>query len=321
MDVSTLGSLRHRVPILDGEYFHEWKNEMLEIFNEYHLNKYITSPCAPHIDPLHLTPEEDLDMILSLRTINLIIRGLPKNLIASLPTLDCAYTIWRFLEEQFPDYSLKNLYEILHKSIALSKMNSSDPSFGDCLFELTNLMRAKGDVGIISNIIFETIRIHKDNHCNDHLSNELPSLGVDQSQDDVEHGYYDEDDDSDYDLHDAMRHFGLMANLRGYMAGGKEWVLDSGCTDHMTGDEDMLLELAENDGPLKYVTFGDNSKGKVVGLGKVAISHDSSIQNVIPVESLGYNLLFVSRLANLCFNVLFTEVDCQVFRRDNHNMV
>ena len=27
--MSTLGSLRHRVPILDGEYFHEWKNEML----------------------------------------------------------------------------------------------------------------------------------------------------------------------------------------------------------------------------------------------------------------------------------------------------
>ena len=133
-------------------------------------------------------------------------------------------------EERFPNYSLKNLDEILHKSIALSKMNSSDPSFGDCLFEPTNLMRAKGDVGIISNIISEAIRIHKDNHSNDHLSNESPSLGVDQSQDDVEHGYYDEDDDSDYDLDDAMRHFGLMANLRGYMAGGKEWVLDSGCT-------------------------------------------------------------------------------------------
>ena len=43
MDESTIGSLRHRVPILDGEYFHEWKNEMLVIFNEYHLNKYITS--------------------------------------------------------------------------------------------------------------------------------------------------------------------------------------------------------------------------------------------------------------------------------------
>ena len=70
---------------------------MLEIFNQYHLNKYIASPCAPHIDHLHPTPEEDLHMIRNLRTINLIVKGLPKNLIASLPTLDCAYTIWRFL--------------------------------------------------------------------------------------------------------------------------------------------------------------------------------------------------------------------------------
>ena len=203
MNESTLGSLRHRVPILDGEYFHEWNNEMLVIFNLYHLNKYIASPCAPHVDPMHPTLDESIDMIRNIRTINLIIRGLPKNLIASLPTLDCAYTIWKFLEERFPDYSLKNLDEILHKSIALSKMNSSDPSFGDCLFELTNLMRAKGDVRIISNIISEAIRIHKDDHCDDHLSNELPSLGVGQSQDDVEHGYYDEDDDSDFDLDES----------------------------------------------------------------------------------------------------------------------
>ena len=51
---------------------------MLEIFNEYHLNKYITSPCAPHVDPLHPTLDEDIDMIRNLRTIELIIRGFPK---------------------------------------------------------------------------------------------------------------------------------------------------------------------------------------------------------------------------------------------------
>ena len=39
------------------------------------------------------------------------------------------------------------------------------------------------------------------------------------------------------------------------------------------------------------------------------------------VESFGYNLLSVSRLADFGFSVLFTEVDCQVFRRDNHKMV
>ena len=82
------------------------------------------------------------------------------------------------LEEQFPDYSLKNLDEILHKSIALSKMNSNDPKLDDCLFELRDLMRVKGDVGIISNIISEAIRIHKDEHCDDHISNESLSLGI-----------------------------------------------------------------------------------------------------------------------------------------------
>ena len=66
MDESMLGSLRSRVRILDGEFFHDWKNEMLEIFNEYHLNKYITSPCAPLVDPLHPTPNESIDMMATL---------------------------------------------------------------------------------------------------------------------------------------------------------------------------------------------------------------------------------------------------------------
>ena len=51
--------------------------------------------------------------------------------------------------------------------------DSSDPSFGDCLFVLTNLMCATGNVGIISDIISEAIRIHKGDHCDDHSSNEL----------------------------------------------------------------------------------------------------------------------------------------------------
>lgn len=49
---------------------------------------------------------------------------------------------------------------------------------------------------------------------------------------------------------------------------------------------------------------------------KVVISHDGFIQNIMLVESLGYNLLFVSRLADFGFSVQFTEVDCQVFRRE-----
>ena len=56
MDESTIGSIRRRVPMLDGEFYNSWKNEMLEIFNEYNLNKYISSPCVPPVDPLHPNP-------------------------------------------------------------------------------------------------------------------------------------------------------------------------------------------------------------------------------------------------------------------------
>ena len=143
--------------MLDGEFYKEWKNDMLEIFNEYHLNKYIVSPYVPPIDPLNPTSNDHLDMVHNLRNVDVITRGLPRNLLVCLPTFKCAYTIWKFLEERFPYYSLKNLDVILQKSIALNKMNPSDPKFDDCLFELRNLMRAKGDVRIISNIISEVI--------------------------------------------------------------------------------------------------------------------------------------------------------------------
>ena len=67
------------------------KNEMLKIFNEYQLNKCITTPCTPLVDLLHPTPDESINMIHNLRTINLITRGLPRNLIGHLPTQMCLY--------------------------------------------------------------------------------------------------------------------------------------------------------------------------------------------------------------------------------------
>ena len=60
--------------------------EMLEIFNEYHLNKYITTPCVRLVDPLHPTLDESIDMIRNLRTVNLITRGLPRNWITLVPS-------------------------------------------------------------------------------------------------------------------------------------------------------------------------------------------------------------------------------------------
>jgi hypothetical protein len=50
--------------------------------------------------------------------------------------------------------------------------------------------------------------------------------------------------------------------LQGYASGGKEWVLDSGCTDHMTGDSKMFFKSSPSVSSDKNTTFGDNSKGR-----------------------------------------------------------
>ncbi|XP_074283543.1 uncharacterized protein LOC141608090 [Silene latifolia] len=46
-----------------------------------------------------------------------------------------------------------------------------------------------------------------------------------------------------------------------------QWYLDSGCLRHMTGDKNLFLSLKPFNGG--KVTFGDNKKGKVVGIGKI----------------------------------------------------
>jgi hypothetical protein len=48
------------------------------------------------------------------------------------------------------------------------------------------------------------------------------------------------------------------------------------------------------EGPSENIVFGDNSKGEVLGVGKIAITQDHSISNVLHVNSLSYNLLSVS---------------------------
>ena len=73
-------------------------------------------------------------------------------------------------------------------------------------------------------------------------------------------------------------------------------MLDSGCTQHMIGDPRMFNSINENKSNwIDSITFGDNGKDKVKGLGKIAISNDLSISNVLLVESLNFNLLSVAQ--------------------------
>jgi hypothetical protein len=60
----------------------------------------------------------------------------------------------------------------------------------------------------------------------------------------------------------------------------------------MTGNARMFNSINTNDSNgYDGITFGDNGKGKVKGLGKIAISNGLSISNVLLVKSLNFNLL------------------------------
>jgi hypothetical protein len=72
----------------------------------------------------------------------------------------------------------------------------------------------------------------------------------------------------------------------------------------MTGDKGWFSSLV----PVvtkRYITFGDNGRGRVLSEGEIKVSDKITLGRVVLVQSLGYNLLFVSQLLDKCFEVLF----------------
>ena len=90
------------------------------------------------------------------------------------------------------------------------------------------------------------------------------------------------------------------------------WYLDSGCSRHMTGDKSKFCLLTESDGG--QVTFGENSKRKIIGSEKVGKNLSSCIDDVMLVEGLAYNLLSISQLYDKRHKVLFDTEVCTIIQ-------
>ena len=84
--------------------------------------------------------------------------------------------------------------------------------------------------------------------------------------------------------------------------------MDSGCSRHMTGDKTKFTTLAPKDGG--FVTFGDNSKGKIIGIGSISKPSNVVIDNVLLVDGLKHNLLSISQLCDLGHKVIFEKSHC-----------
>jgi hypothetical protein len=109
--------------------------------------------------------------------------------------------------------------------------------------------------------------------------------------------------------------------LYAYPSGGSAWLIDSGATNHLTGDEGLFASLEHYDKPIETIIYGDNGQGDVVGLGKIVISTTNSIYDFYHVQGLGYNLLSVSQLCEKGYNCLFTIECVIVSRREDSSIV
>jgi hypothetical protein len=82
------------------------------------------------------------------------------------------------------------------------------------------------------------------------------------------------------------------------------WLINSDCSRHMTGDRGWFSSLV----PVvtkRYITFGDNGRGRVLSEGEIKVSDKITLRRVALLQSLGYNLLSVSQLLDEGFEVSF----------------
>ncbi|WVZ71299.1 hypothetical protein U9M48_019899 [Paspalum notatum var. saurae] len=90
--------------------------------------------------------------------------------------------------------------------------------------------------------------------------------------------------------------------------GGLEniWLMDSGCSRHMTGNHRWFSSLTPVSSS-KHIIFGNKGTGKVRGVGVVPVSESFIPRDVALVGNLGYNLLSVSQLLEEGYEVCFKK--------------
>ncbi|KAH9670243.1 hypothetical protein KPL70_016903 [Citrus sinensis] len=99
----------------------------------------------------------------------------------------------------------------------------------------------------------------------------LMAIGGDDDLNEVSDPTYDELYDAFQNLHNELMKIGLEKKKN-------KWYLDNGCSRHMTGNYGWFSSFTkiENGGD---VSFGDNSKGKILGIGNVGKVSSTLIEN------------------------------------------
>jgi hypothetical protein len=98
-----------------------------------------------------------------------------------------------------------------------------------------------------------------------------------------------------------------------------EWVIDTGCSSHMTGDRTKFITLKKNDG---NVTFGDIGRSKIFGKGTLNLDNGKAkIEKVLCVEDLKHNILSVSQMCDQGHNLIFNSQECDIRKAYSRKLI
>lgn len=97
-----------------------------------------------------------------------------------------------------------------------------------------------------------------------------------------------------------------------------DWIVDSGCSNHMTGDKEKLQNVSEYNGSRVVVT-ANNSKLPIAHIGKTIVPPNYNdtellLQNVYHVPGMEKNLLSIAQLTSSGYYVLFGPKDVKVYK-------
>jgi hypothetical protein len=106
-----------------------------------------------------------------------------------------------------------------------------------------------------------------------------------------------------------------------YKSGARHWVIDSGCRNNMTGERKIFSHLDEDISDFDNITFGDDRKGGVKGIGEVAISKDYNLSILLLVHSLNFNVLSIAQLCDNGYKCTFTSNDFEVTSLDGKDSI
>ncbi|PRQ35290.1 putative RNA-directed DNA polymerase [Rosa chinensis] len=84
------------------------------------------------------------------------------------------------------------------------------------------------------------------------------------------------------------------SGLKGKVTFNSIWIIDTGASDHMTNDPSLVKNLRRS--PQDVVSTADGTPTPVTGEGSIALSDTLTLESVLVVPSLAYNLLSVGQI-------------------------